>query len=336
MTTPPVAVQPRTGPVFLSVVLSFYNEEAVIPELLRRLRNVMQRERAAGRLRGYELIFVNDASNDGSMQLLEAECREAGDVVVVDMSRNFGISECVMAGLAYSRGDAAIYMDSDLQDPPELISELLEAFQSDRAVEVVYTTRRRRHGENALKMLATKLGYRLVNYISEIHLPVDSGDFKLLSRRVVSELLRLNETRPYMRGLISWVGFKQKQVFYDRDPRLDGAAAGKCPPLSRKVINYHLDRALISFSDVPLKISLLLGFSVSSISLLYILVVLLQKYMGWHVPGWPALMAAILLLGGMNLMVLGILGLYINLIFLASKGRPNYIVNKVVRQEDLL
>jgi polyisoprenyl-phosphate glycosyltransferase len=318
----------------VSVVLSFYNEENVLPELVRRLRDVFIAEQAKGVVSGYELVFVNDNSTDGSLDILLAEARARGDIVVVNMSRNFGVSECVLAGMEYTKGDAVVYMDADLQDPPEVIPELLDRWTKDAAVDVVYTTRLSRAGENRLKMLITGWGYRFINRISDVKFPVDSGDFKLLSRRVVNELLRLKETKPYLKGLVSWLGFKQAQVFYHREARFDGRENSKHPLLSRKVISYHLDRSLISFSDVPLKATLALGFTVSFISGIYILVVIFQKVMGWYVPGWPAIMASVLFLGGVQLTVLGVIGLYINTIYLEAKGRPNYIVKDVIAGDE--
>lgn len=313
-----------------SVVLSFYNEERVIPELLSRLRAVFGALQAEGYAKDFEFVFVNDASTDGSEVMLTREAREHGDVVLVNMSRNFGVSECVMAGMTQARGDAVIYMDADLQDPPEVIPEMVRTFVADPAVEVVYTTRRTRAGEHPAKMALTKFGYRFVRSISEIELPVDSGDFKLLSRRAVDELLKLQEKKPYIRGLVSWMGFKQASVLYDRDPRFDGRENTKYPVLSRRVIYGYLDRALISFSDAPLKASLFFGFGISFVSFLYLLVVFLQKFMGWHEPGWPALMAAIVFLGGIQITILGIIGLYISTIFQEVKRRPNFIIRDVV------
>lgn len=320
---------PRRNRPFVSVVLSFYNEAAVIPELLARLRKVFAGE--GERIAGYELVFVNDASTDASELLLRGEIAAMRDVVLVNTSRNFGVSECVYAGFRHARGDAVVYMDSDLQDPPEVITELLARWRDDPQAEVVYTTRRTRAGEHPLKLLLTKYGYRFISRISHVRLPVDSGDFKLLSRRVVDELLRCEEKLPYLRGLVSWVGFKQVQVFYDREARFDGRDNTKMPVISRRVIYGYLDRALISFSDAPLKLALLVGFGFASLAGLYLFVVLLQKIMGWYVPGWPALMAAILLLGGIQLIVLGFIGLYMNVIFLEVKKRPNYIIRDVLR-----
>jgi len=328
MISPASQHDPRQRPN-VSVVLSFYNEETNIPELLARLRSTLRAE--GERISGYELIFVNDASTDSSERLLREELRKEGDIVLINMSRNFGVSECVYAGFAHASGDVVIYMDADLQDPPELIAEMLQRWRGDPEVDVVYTTRKSRAGENSFKLLITKFGYRLINRISNIDLPVDSGDFKLLSRRVVDELLRIEEKLPYMRGLVSWVGFKQVSVLYDRQPRGDGKRQTKFRVLSRRVIYGYLDRALISFSDAPLKLTLFFGFGCATLSGLYLFVVFLQKLMGWYEPGWPALMAAILFLGGMQLMVLGFLGLYINIIFLETKKRPNYIIKEIIQ-----
>ena len=315
----------------ISVVLSFYNEEAVLPELLSRLRAVFAGMIARHIIAGYELVFVNDASRDGSERLLRAELL-AGDVVLVNMSRNFGVSECVMAGLAQASGDAIIYMDADLQDPPEVIVDMVEAWRNDPETEVVFTTRTKREGEHWLKMLITHVGYRIINAISDIELHPDSGDFKLLSRRAVAQLIELREDKPYMRGLVSWIGFKQTQVFYEREARFDGAENTKMRVLSRKVIYYWLDRALISFSDTPLKIILALGFLMSFLSTFYIVIVVIQKILNLSVPGWAALMSSMLFLSGVQMMMLGFIGLYVGAIFRETKRRPQYIVKEVLRK----
>lgn len=315
----------------ISVVLSFYNERSVLPEVLDRMRAVFAPLIAKNWVSSYELVFVNDNSSDESEKYLRSELHN-GDIVLVNMSRNFGVSECVMAGLAQASGDAVIYMDCDLQDPPEVIPQLIEAWRNDVEAEVVYTTRTRRDGEHWLKMLVTKLGYRFINSISEIELQIDSGDFKLLSRRVVDNLLQLKEDKPYMRGLVSWVGFKQVQVFYERLERFDGRENTKMNVLSRKVIYYWLDRALISFSDAPLKLMLFFGFGLSLVSFFYVLVVLAQKAMGLSVPGWAAIMSAILFLGGVQIMMLGFIGLYIGATFKEVKQRPRYIIKDILRK----
>lgn len=313
----------------ISVVLSFYNEAGVIPELLSRLRAAFAS--LGSEISGHELIFVNDNSKDDSEAILRAELPK-GDVVLVNMSRNFGVSECVIAGMREATGDAIVYMDADLQDPPEVIPEMVRKWKEDADAEVVYTTRTKRDGEHWLKMLWTRFGYRALKKIYDIQLPVDSGDFKLLSRKVVDQLLALKESKPFIRGLVTWIGYKQVPVYYEREGRFDGRENTKFPVLSKRVIYNYLDSALISFSDAPLKLSLFGGMALSFVSFLYILVVIFQKIMGWAEPGWPAIMCAVLMIGGMQMMMLGFIGLYVGAIFRETKGRPLYIVKEVLRQ----
>lgn len=309
--------------MLISVVLSFYNEEDVIPELVRRLRVVFRKLSLP-----YELIFVNDASTDSSLELLEKAAEGRTDIKVVNMSRNWGVSECVMAGLRFAKGDAIIYMDADLQDPPELIPELVMKWDGGRGADVVHTVRLARKGESRIKMLITRLGYRILKYASNIEMPVNAGDFKLLGRRVVDELVRLEEKRPFMRGLVVWVGFRQVYVHYDRDARYSGKTKFKV--YSSRVIRNFLDSALISFSDVPLKISLFTGFLISSGAFGYLILIFIMKYLGWSLPGWSAIMATMLVLGGIQLLTIGVLGLYINGIYNESKRRPNFIVKDTI------
>jgi len=319
---------------FISIIFSFYNEENVLTELIKRVRTVMKKEKERGVISGYEMIFVNDASTDKSKVILIDESASENDLLIVDMSRNFGVSECVMVGFRISKGDAVVYMDCDLQDPPELIPEMVNKWKEDINVEVVYTTRKKRKGESLAKLALTKFGYRLINSLGDIDLPVDSGDFKLLSRRAVKHILILKEQRPYLRGMVSWIGFKQTQIFYDRDGRLDGRENTKFPVMSKRVIYGYLDRALISFSDAPLKIMLLIGLFVSIVAIGYIGVIITQKILGFHEPGWPALMASILLLGGVQLSVLGIIGLYIGGIFTHVKSRPLSVVDSIIGTDE--
>ena len=204
--------------------------------------------------------------------------------------------------------------------------------QNDPETEVVYTTRLKRDGEHPLKLLLTKFGYRFIKSISDIQLPVDSGDFKLLSRRAVSHLLGLKEDKPYIRGLVSYIGFKQVPVYYNREARFDGQANTKFPVLSKRVLYGYLDRALISFSGCAAEGDAVFRHGDSSIaSMLYIFVVLFQKLMGTSPPGFPAEMCAILLIGGIQMMMLGFVGLYVGAIFRETRGRPRYIVKEVLR-----
>lgn len=322
----------RNNNLKISVVFSFYNEANVLPELLKRMRAVFAGLIEQRKIGGYELVFVNDDSKDESEKILRGELKQ-GDIVLANMSRNFGHEEGFMAGMELARGDAVILMDSDLQDPPELIPQMVDAWLADPEAEVVYTTRLKRAGEHPLKMLVTKLGYRLIKYIYSVKIPVDSGDFKLLSRRMVDHLLALKEDKPFIRGMISFVGFKQVPVYYNRDGRFDGAENTKFPILTRRVIYSWLDRALISYSDEPLKLTLICGFLLSAFSLLYTLVVLVQKLIGGYAPGWPALMCAVLFIGGIQLMMLGFTGLYVGAIFRQTRNRPLYILKDVLRDE---
>jgi len=305
--------------MIVSVVFSFFNEEDNIPELIRRVRATLRPLAGVE----YEMIFVNDHSTDNSLMLLKAESDREHDVKIVNMSRNFGVSVCSLAGMRYATGDAVIYLDADLQDPPELIPTLLETWKREQA-DVVHTVRTKREGENRLKLLITKIGYRILRKLANINLPENAGDFKLLSRRAVDHLLTLQEKKPFLRGLVVWIGFKQAQVHYVRESRFKGVT--RFPVFGYKVIDNFLESALISFSDVPLKVSLIVGFFIAIGAFFYLLLVVLMKLLGSNLPGWSAIMVTMLMLGGIQLITIGMLGLYINSIYLESKKRPNYIV----------
>ena len=321
-------IRKKTNPL-ISIIFSFFNEENNIPELIKRTKKIMNGLISAKSIRHYEIIFVNDASTDNSEALLTKEIQLDKRIKLINMSRNFGNSECVLAGMKQATGDAVIYMDCDLQDPPELIGRMIRAWQDDYETEVVFTTRTKREGESFLKLLITKYGYRFIKSISDIDIPVDSGDFKLLSRRVVTELLKLNETKPYVRGLISYIGFKQTQLFYERKARHDGAENTKYPVLTKRVLYGYLDRAMISFSDAPLKLIFFVGIFLVAISFLFICYIILAKFSGILIPGWAAIMTAVVFFGSLNILFLGIVSLYIGSIFTQSKGRPPYIIKDI-------
>lgn len=312
--------------VLLSLIFSFYNEENNIPILIDRVEKHFRILLNEKLIQDYEIIFVNDNSNDKSENLINTYIKKNKRIKLINMSRNFGNSECTLAGFKYSKGDIVVYMDSDLQDPPELIGTMINAWRNDPETEVVYTTRTKRRGENFFKLLITKFGYRFIKNISDIDLPIDSGDFKLLSRRVVDEVLNLRESKPYLRGLISYVGFKQTQIFYERETRNDGQQNTKYPVLTKRVIYGYLDRAMISFSDAPLKITFFLGIFLLFLSLIYIFFIVYSKFNYIVLPGWTAMMVAITFFGSINIILIGILGLYIGSIFNESKKRPSYII----------
>lgn len=313
----------------ISVVVSFLNEIENIPELVERLRAVSAKSE---NFKLTELIFVNDVSTDGSEEWLSQEANISDDLILVNMARRAGVSECVYAGMSEATGDAVIYLDADLQDPPELIPSMVDAWMKDEDCEVVYTVRKSRQGEGKFKLLFTKFGYRFLKKISNIDLPVDAGDYKLLSRKIVDLMLQHKEFKPFMRGIVSSLGFKQIPIYYDREPRGNGRNNTKFVFLSTRTISGWLDSALISFSDVPLKLTLATGLMTAIFSSFYLIIVIMQKILGLYVPGWPAIMAAILLLGSVQLIVVGVLGLYINAIFTQTKNRPIYIVRDIVRK----
>ena len=307
----------------ISVVLSFFNEEEVLEELVSRIRKAIA-SNLSGRISTHEMIFVNDRSTDGSLALLHRLAEGHDDIKVITMARNFGISPCVFAGFEHASGDAVIYMDSDLQDPPELIPRMVDLWLFNQELDVIHTKRASRAGESRIKLFITKIGYSILQKISNIGIQPEVGDFKLLSRRAVNQLVRLKEHRPFTRGLVNWIGFNQTTITYNREARFAGDT--KFRVFSWGVVSNFLDSALISFSDVPLKISLLLGFVVSFGAFSYLIIIFIMKYLNWSLPGWSAIMATMLLLGGIQLFTLGMLGLYINAIFIESKKRPNYII----------
>jgi dolichol-phosphate mannosyltransferase len=307
----------------LSVVLSFRNEAEVIPELIGRLRNAI-----SGAGLDYELVFVNDASSDGSLALLERYHREDPAVKVVNMSRRFGVAPCVLAGMRYASGDAVVYMDADLQDPPELIPELVARWRE--GADVVYTVRTARHGENKGKMWLTRMAYRAVGRLAEIELPEEAGDFKLLSRRAVDHLLELGEHDLYVRGLVTWLGFRQVPVSYERQPR--GAGVTHFPLLQLGPVAAFA-AGVTSFSHVPLFVFLVLGLAGLGLSGLALLGVGLLALFGA-----ASAAAAWIAFGGLLWSTLatgiGVVGLYVARIHRAVLGRPRYIVESTLGLEE--
>ena len=308
----------------LDVVFSFRNEQDVLPELIRRTRAALREEQQKGVLAGFKMIFVNDASTDRSLEVLLDHAEGHNDICIINMSARFGVSPCVIAGMEYSCAEAVVYMDADLQDPPEVIPELLRAWREGENVEVVNTVRLSRAGESKLKLMLTRIGYLALHKTSSIRLPMEAGDFKLLSRKAVEQVLQLKEKKPFLRGLICWIGFKQARVEYNREARFSGAT--KFPVTSLPVIANFLESALISFSAFPLQISTLAGCFCWLAGMLLTVCGFVQLVAGAGFPWWTAMMAAMFVLGGIQLICMGVLGLYLSTIYQESKGRPNYIV----------
>ena len=299
----------------VTIVVPVYNEATVLPELYRRLTETL-------RLLGVktQILFVDDGSQDASSAVLAEFESENPDVRVLTLSRNFGHQIAITAGLEHAQGDAVVVMDADLQDPPELISTLIAHWES--GFDVVYAVRRVRQRESIGKRLSASLFYRILRMISPVAIPVDTGDFRLMSRRVVDQLSLLPERNRFMRGLVAWVGFRQMGVAYDRAPRANGTT--KYP--IRKMLRLAGD-ALFGFSTVPLRFSIAFGMVLSTACFAYGVVAMWGRWVyDRPIHGWTSLMVAIVFVGGVQLVGLGIIGEYIGRIYDEVKQRPLYIV----------
>jgi glycosyltransferase involved in cell wall biosynthesis len=304
----------------ISVVLSFWNEADVLDELADRLVAMFEKEGCP-----YELIFVNDASTDDSLSILKKRAEANDAIKIVDMSRNFGVGECVLAGMEHASGDAVVYMDTDLQDPPEVIPELIAKWRE--GADLVYTKRLSRDGETAYRLAFTKLAYKIINSVSEIELPTEAGDFRLLSRRAVNQLLALPEGAPYLRGLTQWVGFERAEVKYHRAAR----AAGETHfpgVFSRGPVKAFTD-GITSFSMFPLYLVMYAGLIGTGMGGLGFILTGLAAIFGFC--SWVIVLVffALLLWGGL-MIGLGIVGLYIARIYRDVRGRPRYIVKDTI------
>lgn len=304
----------------VSIVVPVYNEALGIGQFHARASAAMQAIPDVT----YEIVYVDDGSADGSFGVLRDLTRDDPNVQLVKLSRNFGHQIAITAGLDHARGDGIVFIDADLQDPPELIAELVKKW--NEGFDVVYARRTRRKGETRMKLLTAAAFYRLLRSMTSIDIPPDVGDFRLISRRVAETLRRMTEKDRYVRGLVSWVGFPQTSVLYERDERF----AGETKYPYRKMIKFALD-GITSFSNAPLRLATWLGYTASGLGFLYLASVFVQKMMGYTVQGWATIMVALLFFGGVQLICIGILGQYIGRIFNEVKPRPVYIVEDTVR-----
>ncbi len=277
----------------------------------------------------YELVLVNDGSRDATLLRLRDLALTHHEIVVVNLSRNFGHQLAATAGVDMARGDAVVLMDGDLQDPPELIGAFLERWRE--GYDVVYAVRRTRKGEGTFKLLTARWFYRVVRRLTNVAIPVDTGDFRLMSRRVVEALKLTRERHRFLRGLVSWVGYPQIGVEYDRDERMWGKT--KYP--FAKMLRFAID-GITSFSEIPLRFASYLGFAVSIISFLVALYeIWLKLFTGYNLPGYTSTIFAILFLGGVQLIAIGTLGEYVGRIYEQVKGRPLYLIADVIRNGEL-
>ena len=304
----------------LSLIVPCFNEVDVIETSYARFKKVMDGLTDVTP----ELIFINDGSTDKTGELLSAIAKNDHRVTVLHFSRNFGHQPAVTAGIHHCTGDLAVIMDADLQDPPELIPDLLETQRKENA-NVVYCVRKKRDGESLLKRLTSKLFYRSLNSLSEVQFPLDTGDFRLIDRKVINEFDRFREKGKYIRGIISWVGFKQVPFYYHRDARF----AGETKYPFRKMIHFA-GTAMLYFSKKPLKIAIGLGFFAVMIGIVYGIWILMGKILGFSnaATGWSSIILLIIFFGGIQLLTVGVLGQYIGIIFDEVKDRPEYIIDK--------
>ena len=309
----------------ISVVVPMYNEEEVIMETYKRLKAVMDETGEK-----YELIFVNDGSRDKTRDLAAAICYKDKNVKLIDFARNFGRQVAISAGMDNSSGDAVVVIDADLQDPPEVIPQMIAKWRE--GFDVVYGKRLKREGDSFFKKFTAKIFYRTLNKLTDTEIPVDTGDFRLIDRKVCDALKNnISEKNRYVRGIISWLGFKSAPVEFVREKRFAGTT--KYP--LKKMLKFASD-AIMSFSLKPLKLATYLGVGISIASFIYMVVLIILKLCGVlsTVLGWTSIVAISLFFNGLILMILGILGSYIGRIYEEVKGRPLYVIQDKINFEE--
>jgi dolichol-phosphate mannosyltransferase len=298
----------------LSVIIPIYNEEMNLVPMNNRIIAALLPQQLH-----YEIIYVNDGSKDNSLPIIMGLSEENASVKYIDFSRNFGHQIAISAGLEHAVGERIVIMDGDGQDPPELIPALLT--KSKEGFEVVYAKRKKRKGESFLKKLTAKLFYRFLANITQIEIPLDTGDFRLIHRKVQKVLLNMPEQHKYLRGQIAWIGFNSTFVEYDREERM----GGNTKFTYGKMMRFATD-GISGFSNWPLKVATMLGFAVSGIAFMLIIYSLYQKFFGFTEVGWTSLHISVLFLGGVQLLGIGILGEYLGRVSENVKNRPTYIV----------
>jgi dolichol-phosphate mannosyltransferase len=303
----------------ISIVAPVYNEEGVLDALYERVRAVLD-----GASEEWELVLVNDGSRDRSAEVIARLHERDPRVKGLSFSRNFGFQIAATAGLDFARGDAVILTDADLQDPPEVYPAMLAQWRA--GYDVVYGVRASRQGETWFKLTTAKLFYRIIHRITSINIPLDTGDFRLMDRRVINSLRGMNERNRFLRGMVPWIGFRQIGVEYNREARYAGEAKFTSV---KKMLPFALD-AITSFSYFPLQLATILGFIIAAISVVAILAVVLVRLLGPHEPllGQATTLVAVLFLGSVQLISLGIIGEYLGRIYDEVKGRPLYLIQE--------
>lgn len=305
------------APQSMSLVIPCFNEEEVLPELRRRLKDLVSKYAFP-----IEIVLIDDGSRDNTWPIIHQYSQEDGFIKAVRLARNFGHQTAITCGLDQTRGEVVAILDADLQDPPELIPEMLKEWSN--GYDVVYGQRKKRSGESASKKFFAFAFYRIFEKVAGLKVPRDTGDFRLMDRRAVDALQSLRERHRFVRGMVSWIGYHQKAVQYDRPERFAGVT--KYP--FRKSLFLAID-AITSFTYAPLRVASYLGLATSALAFLYIGIVIVLKIMGINLEGWTSMMASILLLGGVQLTVLGVLGEYVGRIFEQGQQRPLYLVDQI-------
>ena len=306
---------------YLSIIVPCYNEEKVIDETYKQLT-----QQIATLDKSYEIIFINDGSKDTTIDILKNIATKDNHVKIIDFSRNFGHQCAVSAGLKYCTGEIAAIIDADLQDPPAVILEMINIMETEQA-NVVYGVRKHRTGESWFKLITAKWFYRALNALSEVKFPIDTGDFRIVDRKVINQFNGLKEKNKYIRGLISWMGFKQVPCYYNREKRF----AGETKYPLRKMLKFAMI-GLFYFSKKPLQVATSLGIICLGLGLLYFLWMLIAVIFSLinTVPGWLSIIGIIIFFGGVQLLTIGVLGRYIGNIFDETKERPEFIVNEII------
>ena len=302
----------------VTILVPAYNEEEVLHMLYERLKQLMDNNEKYD----FEILFVNDGSKDKSLQIMQELREKDKRVCYLNLSRNFGKEIGMIAGLDYAKGDAVVIIDADLQDPPELIPEMLKYWEE--GYDDIYAKRKSREGETWLKKITSKMYYKVLQAFTRIEIQKDTGDFRLLDRRCVEALKSMRETQRYTKGLFSWIGYNKKEILYDRDPR----AAGKTKWNYGKLINLSID-GITSFTTSPLRWAAIIGVLISIVGFIYMIYIIIKTIAtGIDVPGYASTMVVILFLGGIQLIFLGVIGEYLGRAFNETKHRPLYFIER--------
>ena len=312
------------GKKLISILIPAYNEHESLPPLYDRLVKLMDSQTKYD----FEVLFVNDGSKDNTLDLIKFLRKKDPRINYVNLSRNYGKEVAMAAGFDYVRGDALVLMDADLQDPPELIPEMIKYWEE--GYDDVYARRKSRKGESPLKKLTSWGFYRVLQSMTKIEIQKDTGDFRLLDRRCVEAIKQLRESQRYTKGLYSWIGYNKKEILYDRDPRI----AGKTKWNYRRLINLSID-GITSFTTSPLRWAAILGIIISCAGFIYMLAIILKTLIyGVDVSGYASMMVVILFLGGIQLIFLGLIGEYLGRAFYEAKRRPLYFIDSYNEQKE--